>query len=233
MNSRELATEMNVSEAISTRSSVRAFLPDSISVATVVEMLKLASRAPSGGNLQPWRVYLLADEARNELVRRVQLLAMKHPIGETPDHKFHPDEMQEPYKSRYLRASARVYAAAGIQREDTAARAGHLRRNWEFFGAPIGLIFTIKRNMQPGQWANVGMFMQNIMLLACSRGLGTCAQEAWALWPSVLRDFLEIPNDELVYCGMAIGYADLTAPINQFQSERAPVEEYVTIKRSA
>jgi nitroreductase len=224
---------MDVSEAIATRRSVRAFRPDPIPVETIVAMLALCGRAPSGSNLQPWRVYVLAEAARDELIRRIKVRAVEQPKGEVPEHKIHPDDMQEPYKSRYLRASTLLYSAANIQREDMAARHAHLTRNWQFFGAPIGLIFTVRREMQPGQWADVGMFMQNLMLLARSRGLDTCAQEAWALWPSVLHDYLEIPPEELVYCGMAIGLADQAASINQFESERAAVGEYVTIKHIA
>lgn len=221
---------MDVSEAVATRRSVRAFRSDSIALESVMDMLRLAARAPSGSNLQPWRVYVLAGEARDELVRKIKTLAVERPRGHAPEYKIHPDEMREPFKSRYYRASALMYAAAGIQRDDMPARIGHLLRNWEFFGAPIGLIFTIRRELEPGQWADVGMFMQNLMLLARGRGLDTCPQEAWALWHPVLREFLSIPPDELVYCGMAIGYADKSAPINQFESERADVAEWVTVR---
>jgi nitroreductase len=137
--------------------------------------------------------------------------------------------MAEPYASRYHHAASLMYAAGGIERDDVAARQRHLARNWEFFGAPVGFIFTIHRSMEPGQWADLGMFMQSMMLLARDYGLHTCAQEAWALWPKTLRECLRIPDDEMVVCGMALGYADEAAPINGFASVRASFQEYASI----
>lgn len=126
-----------------------------------------------------------------------------------------------------------MFTAAGIQRETRSLATAICSGTGNFFGAPVGLIFTVRRELQPGQWAGVGMYMQNVMLLLLlrSHGMDTCAQEAWALWPSVPHEYLDIPDDELVYCGMAVGFADPAARINQFESERAEVREYVTVKR--
>jgi nitroreductase len=220
---------MDVRTALTSRKSVRAFTNRPVPTQTVLEILELAARAPSGSNFQPWRVYVLVGRARDEIVRRVHAKSAELVRGETPEYAIHPPQIAEPYSSRYFRASSMVYKAAGIEREDTTARKQHLLRNWAFFGAPVGLIFTLGREMGPGQWAGLGMYMQSVMLLAKDYGLDTCAQEAWALWPTVLRHALSIPDNEMLFSGMAVGYADPSAPINDFISERAPVHEYITI----
>jgi nitroreductase len=220
---------MDVSSALATRKSIRAFTGRPVPTATVRELIERSARSPSGSNLQPWRVYALVGEARNELVRRVKVQLEHLPRGEPPERRIHPPDLCEPYSSRYFRAASRVYGALGIAREDARARAGHLARNWEFFGAPVGLIFTIHRQMEPGQWADLGMYMQSLMLLAREYDLDTCAQEAWALWPKTLRECLSLPPEEMVVCGMAVGFRDAEAAVNTFPSERAPLDEYATI----
>jgi nitroreductase len=224
---------MNVSEAIATRKSVRAFKPDPVARETVAEILKLALRAPSGGNVQPWRVYALLGEARDELVRRVAEKRKTSPMGEPPEYHIYPPKLTEPYRTRRYRIGEAMYATMNIPREDKAARIDFFQRNWQFFGAPVGLIFTMDRQMQEGQWADLGMFMQNIMLLAREKGLHTCPQEAWATFHSVIREYLSIPENEMIFCGMGVGYADDSAPVNALQSERAPLEEIVTFRESA
>jgi len=221
---------MQVSEAIASRKSVRAFRADPVPLETVTDILKLASRAPSGGNLQPWRVYVLIGEARDELVRRVAEKRRETPMGEPPEYSIYPPNLTEPYRTRRFRVGEMMYETVGIPREDKAARLRFFAANWEFFGAPVGLIFTMDRQMQPGQWADLGMFMQNIMLLAREKDLHTCPQEAWAVWHGVIREYLSIPQNEMIFCGMAIGHADETAPVFALESERAPLEEFVTVR---
>src|SRR5215469_1151563 len=216
---------MKVSEAIATRKTVRAFLGDPVEVQTVRRILSQAARAPSGGNLQPWRVYVLLGAARDELVRRV-----KERMAETPEYHIYPPHLTEPYKTRRFRVGEAMYATMGIPREDRATRLKHFVRNWEFFGAPVGMIFTIDRQMQPGQWSDLGMFMENIMLLAREEGLHTCPQEAWAVWHKTIREFLSVPQNEMIFCGMGLGYADADAPVNLLDSERAPLEEFALIR---
>ena len=224
---------MQVSDAIASRKSIRAFKPDPVSRETIEEILKLASRAPSGGNVQPWRVYGLMGEARHELVRRVAERRKQHPMGEPPEYKIYPPHLSEPYRTRRYRIGEAMYATMQIPREDKAARLNFFQKNWEFFGAPVGLIFTMDRQMQEGQWADLGMFMENIMLLARETGLHTCPQEAWATFHSVIREYLSIPQNEMIFCGMAIGHADDTAPVNALVAERAPLEEFATIRDRA
>jgi nitroreductase len=221
---------MKVSEALATRKTVRAFKPDPVPRETVEQMLTLAARAPSGGNLQPWRVYALLGEARDELVRRVAEARREHPMGEAPEYHIYPPHLTEPYKTRRHRVGEMMYATMAIPREDKMARLKFFAGNWEFFGAPVGLIFTIDRQMQQGQWADLGMYMQSVMLLAREHGLHTCPQEAWALFHPEIREYLSVPPNEMIFCGMAIGYADDIAPVNALETERAPLAEFVTMK---
>ncbi len=224
---------MKVSEAIATRKTVRAFLDKPVDVATVRRILTLSARAPSGGNLQPWHVYALIGKARDELVRRVRARLPQTPYGDGAEYIVYPPHLSEPYRTRRFRIGEAMYATIGIPREDRASRRKQFARNWEFFGAPVGLIFTIDRQMQQGQWADLGMFIQNIMLLAREEGLHTCPQEAWALWHKTIREYLAIPENEMVFCGMGMGYIDDEAPINSLESERAPLDEYASIRQSA
>jgi nitroreductase len=220
---------MNVSEAIATRKSIRAFRPDPVPLETVKGILALAARAPSGGNLQPWKVYVLIGAARDELVRRVSEARKAQPLGERPEYHVYPPQLSEPYRTRRFRIGETMYAALGIARESKEARLAAFARNWDFFGAPVGMIFTIDRQMQQGQWADLGMFMQNVMLFAREHGLHTCPQEAWAVWHRVIREYLQVPENEMIFCGMALGYADESAAVNSLTSERAALEELVAI----
>ncbi|HSZ73792.1 MAG TPA: nitroreductase [Rhizomicrobium sp.] len=224
---------MNVGEAIATRKSIRAFRPDPVSTETVSEILTLAARAASGGNLQPWHVYALIGPARDELVRRVKEKRKETPMGEAPEYFIYPPELVEPYRTRRFRVGEMMYATMGIPREDKATRLQFFAGNWEFFGAPAGLIFTIDRAMQQGQWCDLGIYMGNIMLLARERGLHTCPQEAWAVWHNIIREYLNVPQNEMIFCGMAVGYADEAAPVNTLITERAALEEFAIIREVA
>ncbi|MGH6872632.1 MAG: nitroreductase [Rhizomicrobium sp.] len=224
---------MKVSEALATRKTVRAFRADPVPAETVRQILTQAARAPSGGNLQPWKMYALLGPARDELVRRVAEKRKAHPMGEMPEYHIYPPALTEPYKTRRFRIGEAMYATLGIPREDKMARLKFFAGNWEFFGAPVGLIFTIDRQMQQGQWSDLGMYLQSIMLLAREYGLDTCPQEAWAVWHSVIRDYLDVPQNEMIFCGMALGRADTSHPVNALQTERAPLEEYAVFRDSA
>ncbi|HEY4941664.1 MAG TPA: nitroreductase [Rhizomicrobium sp.] len=224
---------MNVSEALATRKSVRAFRADPVSRAVIEDILVTAARAPSGGNLQPWKVHVLIGEARDELVRRTRARMAENPRGGVPEYHIYPPELTEPYKTRRYQVGEAMYATMGIPREDKARRLQQFVKNWEFFGAPVGLIFSIDRQMQQGQWADLGMFIQSIMLLAREHGLHTCAQEAWAPYHETIRDYLKIPQEEMVFCGMAVGHADDAAPINSLVSERAALAEWAVIRETA
>jgi nitroreductase len=224
---------MKVSDAIATRKSIRVFKPDPVSRKTVEDILTLAARAPSGGNLQPWKVYALLGEARDELVRRVAAFRKASPMGTPPEYHIYPPALTEPYKSRRHRVGEMMYETMNIPREDKVARLNFFSANWEFFGAPVGLIFTIDRQMQQGQWADLGMFLQTVMLLAREHGLHTCAQESWAMFHPQIREYLGVPDNEMIFCGMALGHADETVPPNTLVTERAPLYEFATIREMA
>ena len=224
---------MKVSEALVTRKSVRAFKPDPVSRETVEKLLALAARAPSGGNLQPWKVHVLIGAAKDELVRRAKARMLENPRGGVPEYHIYPPELTEPYKTRRFVVGEQMYATMGIARENKAGRLQQFVRNWEFFGAPVGMIFSIERQMQQGQWSDLGGFLQSIMLLAREHGLHTCAQEAWAPFHEVIRDYLKVPQEEIIFCGMALGYADESAPINTLISERAAMAEWCVVREEA
>ena len=192
-----------------------------------------AARAPSGGNLQPWKVHVLLGAAKDELVRRTKARMLENPRGGTPEYHIYPPELTEPYKTRRFQVGEAMYATMGIPREDRARRLQQFVRNWEFFGAPVGLIFSMDRQMEEGQWSDLGGFLQSIMLLAREYGLHTCAQEAWAPFHETVRDYLKVPPQEIIFCGMAIGYADETAPVNTLYSDRAPLAEWAVIREEA
>jgi nitroreductase len=224
---------MKVSEALVTRKSVRAFKPDPVSRETVEKLLALAARAPSGGNLQPWKVHVLIGAAKDELIRRAKARMLENPRGGVPEYHIYPPELTEPYKTRRFVVGEQMYATMGIARENKAGRLQQFVRNWEFFGAPVGMIFSIERQMQQGQWSDLGGFLQSIMLLAREHGLHTCAQEAWAPFHEVIRDYLKVPQEEIIFCGMALGYADESAPINTLISERAAMAEWCVVREEA
>ncbi|MBP6011299.1 MAG: nitroreductase [Alphaproteobacteria bacterium] len=221
---------MKVSDAISSRITTRAFLDRPVPVAVLRQILETAKRAPSGGNLQPWHVWVLGGE---EMVRFKAIIKEKmavSPRGEGTEYNIYPPELKEPYKARRFKCGEDMYASINVTREDKFGRLLNFARNFEFFGAPVAFFFAIDRQMQQGQWADLGMFMQSIMLLAREHGLHTCPQEAWAIWYKTLGEFLPIPPELMLFCGMGIGYMDEAHPINKLRTDRAPLEEFVTFK---
>jgi nitroreductase len=218
-----------VSHAIATRISCRAFLPTPVPAALLRQLLAAAQRAPSGGNLQPWHVHVLTGTPLGEFLALLRTRLTVNPLGEGTEYDIYPKELREPYNARRSQCGEDVYRAAGIPREDRAARIAQFARNYQFFEAPVALFFAIHRQMGLGQWADLGMFMQNLMLLAREQGLHTCPQEAWAVWHKTVGEFLQLPLEHMLFCGMALGYADTAAPINQVRTQRAPLTEFATL----
>ncbi len=217
-----------VSKAVASRHSVRAFLPDPVKQGTIEEILTLASRAPSGGNLQPWHVDVLAGDALEALRAAVR----ERLVGglETPELLVYPADIREHHAARRRINGDALYASLGIAREDKAARWGQFLRNYELFGAPVGLFFSIDRGFDRPQWAHLGMFINTVMLLAEERGLGTCAQESWAAVHGTVSAFLELPPERMLYCGLALGWPDREHPINGFRTARAAVREFARFR---
>jgi nitroreductase len=216
---------MDLAEAVRRRYSTRAFKPDPVPGATLRSLLEIASRAPSGGNLQPWRVYALTGQPLAEFKALVAASPM-----EEPEYDVYPPNLWEPMRTRRFVCGEDLYASIGIPREDRPARLRQLARNLEFFGAPVGLFFCLDRKVGPPQWSDVGMFMQTFMLLAVEAGLATCAQEFWARYPKTVASFVGLPDDHMVFSGMALGYADETQPINQWRTRRDPLDDWCELR---
>ena len=213
------------------RRSVRAFLDTPVDRAVVEEILSLAARAPSGTNMQPWRVYIIVGDARRELTRRVtakRLLEPERERGPQPfgEYDYNPEPLAEPYKSRRSKVGWDLYRLLDIAKGDRQASWIAAGRNFEFFGAPVGLIFTIDRYLQRGSWLDYEIFLQSIMLAARDFELHTCCQAAWRHYHDIIRTVAPIPDDEIVVCGMSLGYADPEAPANRLRSDREPVGRF-------
>lgn len=213
---------MDVHTAIAQRHSVRQFRSDEVDIATLQELLTLASRAPSGGNLQPWRIYVLAGES---MARFRSLFAGSPPLSQ-PEYSVYPPKVTEPYRSNRYQLGEAMYATLGIPREDKQARLAQFAKNADFFGAPAALFCFVDRQMSAPQWSDCGMFLQTLMLAAVAKGLGTCAQEYWAVHHEAVSEFVGAPENEQLFCGLAIGYPDNDAPINSLQSARMPLADF-------
>ena|SRR5579862_8969561 len=201
---------MDVRDAVASRYSCRAFLPNPVPEAIVRDIVERAARAPSGGNLQAWRVYAIAGPCVEALK------ALLEPrMGELP-------------KGEGVGVGELLYRAIGVAREDRPGRYRQYARNFQFFGAPVGLFFAIDRSMLPAQWADLGGYIQTVMLLARGYGLDTCPQEAWISWQRTMRAFLDLPDELMLFCGMALGHADTSAPINSWRSPREPLDSFAT-----
>ena len=215
---------MNVSEAVDKRMSVRKFRPDPVSDETLRSLLADASRAPSGGNLQPWRVYVVNGDS---MTRLREFLPTQPPM-DAPEYDMYPKGMTEPYKSNVFRIGEMMYATIGVARDDKAGRRAQFAQNNDFFGAPASIFMFLDRQMNQPQWSDAGMFLQTFMLLAVERGLGTCPQEYWSIRHKAISTFVGAPENEMLFCGVAIGHVDETAPINTLRSERMPLEQWTT-----
>jgi len=219
---------MKVADAVAARFSARAYLERPVPVEQIRRILDRARQAPSGGNLQPWHVYVVAGQPLRELLLKVRERAAQAPHGEPREYNIYPAGLEEPYRSRRFQCGEDLYAALGISREDKPARFHQFAKNLEGFGAPMVLFFSIDRAMGQNQWAHLGMFMQTIMLLAVEEGLHSCPQEAWSTFHQTVAECIGLPDEQMLYCGMAIGHADLEHPVNQWRTERAPLEEIAT-----
>ena len=215
---------MNVSEAVDKRMSVRKFRPDPVSDETMRSLLVDASRAPSGGNVQPWRIYVVNGDS---IPRMKEFLATQPPL-DAPEYEIYPQGLTEPYRTNRFNIGEQMYATIGIDREDKEGRRRQFAANNDFFDAPAALFCFIDRQMGPPQWSDLGMFLQTFMLLAVERGLSTCAQEYWSVRHKSVTAFVGAPDNEMLFCGMAIGYADESAPINSLRSERMPLAQWAT-----
>lgn len=219
-----------VAEAVLTRRSVRGFLDRPVSHDTVEATLTLAARAPSGSNIQPWKVYVCAGEAKDKLSRDLLAAHNAGGGGHTEQYDYYPNVCGKPYLSRRRKLGWDLYGLIGIGKGDKEQMARQLGRNYEFFGAPVGMIFTLERYPKVGSRLDTGMFLQTVMISARAFGLDTCSQQAFAKFHRIIRANLGIPANEIVVCGMSLGYADTEEPANQLKTERMAIRQFARFK---
>jgi len=214
---------MDVSVAVARRMAVRAFRPDPVSGNVVRGILTAACRAPSGGNLQPWKTYALGGDVLADF-KAVIADKFRRGVTEAPEYAVYPPNLWDPYRRRREETRAGRYGAIGYSVDDRRGEEDLAERNFEFFGAPVGLFFCLDSRLGPPQWADVGMFMQTVMLLAVEQGIDTCPQEIWARWPKTIRQCLRLPDEYMVFAGMSMGYRDPDHPLNRLRTKREPFE---------
>lgn len=218
---------MDVYDAVAQRTSVRAFQDRPVPGEVIRRVLEAAARAPSGGNLQPWHIDVIAGETMARFRAMMAETMAEHPRGEPErEYNVYPPDLAPPYSERRFDVGETMYASIGIAREDKKARGAWFRRNADFFGAPMALFCTVDRTMGPPQWSDLGMFLQTVMLLLETEGVSTCAQEYWAAYPKAVGAFLAIPDERMLFTGMAIGYKDTDHPANTHRANRVPLGEF-------
>jgi len=223
------AIPMDVLEAVASRYSCRAFLPTPVSEKTVRDIIDRAARAPSAGNMQPWRIYAIAGERVEELKALLApRMATELPKGEGTDYTIYPEPLADPYRARRFAVGELLYRSIKVARDDRPARYRQYSRNYEFFGAPVALFFAREKVHGPAQWADIGGYLQTVALVARGFGLHTCPQQAWVSFHRTVRSFLQLPENLMIYSGMALGYEDVAAAINSWRSPREPLDAYAT-----
>ena len=213
---------MNISEAVLSRKSIRAFSQEAIPSTLIANLLEKASRAPSGGNLQPWKIFVLNKDSMKKFLE----FQNNWDAPETPAYEIYPPKLKEPYRTSRFLLGEQMYDLLNIDREDKEGRINQVMKNFNFFGAPAAIFCFIDRDMGPPQWSDLGMFLQTFMLLAKEAGLDTCAQEAWSMKHDSVSKFVKADDTDILFCGMAIGYRDDTALVNSLKSERRPLKEW-------
>ncbi len=218
---------MELLEAVSSRISARGFLDKPVSKDIVHQILDHARQAPSGSNMQPCHIHAVTGEVRERLIEKALEFAAANPIGSVPpEFQSSPKTFGNPYKARRFACGMALYAALNIDRKDKEARSKQLLQNFYFFGAPVGLIFSMHRSMMPGQLGDMGILMGNVMLIAREYGLHSCAQGFWQDVQPAIREVLDIPEEHYIYNGIALGYLDENHPANTVKPGREPVENF-------
>ena len=213
---------MNVTSAVEKRSSVRAFLNTSVPNELIKELLIKSSRSASGGNVQPWKIFVINNSAMDNFLE----FQRNWTEPEVPAYDIYPPKLKEPYRTSRYELGEQMYELLGIERDDKAGRLEQVMENFRFFGAPCAFFCFIDRDMGSPQWSDLGMFLQTFMLLAKEAGLDTCAQEAWSIKHDSVSEFVKADESDILFCGMAIGYRDDTALVNSLESERRPLKEW-------
>ena len=215
---------MEVSEAVNSRQSIRAFTDQEVSDELIQRLLEKSARAASGGNLQPWKIFIINNETMINFLKFQE----DWTDPETPAYDIYPENLTEPYKTSRYEVGAEMYSILDIDRDDKEGRFKQILENFKFFGAPSAFFCFVDRQMGRPQWSDLGMFLQNFMLLAKEAGLDTCPQEAWAIKQESVTAFVKAPDELMLFCGMAIGYKDDEAEINKLRTQRRPFEDWAT-----
>src|SRR5471032_774255 len=222
---------MDVRDAVASRYSCRAFLPKSVPEQVVRDIVEAAARAPSAGNMQPWRVYAIAGKRIDRLKALLApRMATELPKGEGTDYTIYPEPLTEPYRTRRFQVGEALYQSIHIPRDDKPGRYRQYARNYQFFGAPTALFFAREKAHGPAQWADIGGYLQTVALLARGAGLHTCPQQAWVSFHQTVRTFLKLPDHLMIYSGMAVGVADEYAPINGWRSPREMLDAFASFE---
>ena len=217
---------MNVDEAITSRKSVRRFLDKAVPKETIAHILEVSARAPSGHNIQPWKVYVVAGDARDALCTDIMEAAKTEPEKHQPEYDYYPTEWHEPFIGRRRKLGFELYESMGIKRDDKAARENQMLRNYLFFDAPVGIFVTSDRRLATGTWLDMGMFIENILIAARGQNLHTCGQAAFTWYHELIKKHVGYADNEMLLCGIALGYEDTSAPENKFITEREPVDSF-------
>lgn len=218
----------DVFDAMRTRRAVRAFLPDPIARDTIEAILKLAARAPSGSNIQPWKVWVVAGKTKQALCDKLLAAHNADAPGHDEEYPYYPKVWNEPYLARRRKLGLDLYGLLGIGKGDKDKAKAQNGRNYLFFGAPVGLFITIDRQFEIGSWFDSGAFLQSILLAARGFGLHSCPQQSFSKFHAIIKAELTIPEDQIIACGVAIGHEDKSAVENTLLSERAPLSEFAT-----
>jgi nitroreductase len=219
---------MSATRLMRRRVSTRAFLPRPVSLDLVRSILAAAGQAPSGTNIQPWQVHVVADAARARMSAAVRAAATSPDSRSDGGYDYYPREWRDPYLARRRACGWGLYGLLGIRKGDREAGLAQELRNYDFFDAPIGLFIFIDRDLGRGSMLDCGMFLQNLMLAALEAGLATCPQAAWVPFDRTVREQLDVPATQMLVCGMALGYADPGAPVNSYRPGRLGVDEFTT-----
>lgn len=221
---------MNVSEAVATRRSVRQFKPDAVPLETIREILTKAQRSPSGGNTQPWNAIVLTGEPLADLTAKIKAKAATTPMGEGMEYPIYPEGLEGRYEQQRRAVGEAMFGALGIAREDGAGRVKQMMANWDSFGAPVQIFTYCRTYMGQPQWSDMGMWLQTVMLLLREAGLDSCPQEIWAMYGTYMRELLGISDEFIFFTGMAVGYRDPDAAINQFAVPRVSIDDAIQFR---
>ena len=219
---------MNVTQAVTSRRSVRQFLDKPVPLEVLQRVLTTAQMSPSGGNTQPWNAVMLTGQPLAALTAAIKAKAATAPMGEAAEYDIYPKGLDGRYEEQRRGVGKAMFDALELGREDGAGRIAQMQKNWDSFGAPVQLFTYTRKYMGPPQWSDMGMWLQTVMLLLREEGLDSCAQEIWAMYGTYMRALLNINDDHIFFCGMAIGYRDPDAPINNFDVPRVELDAAIT-----